>query len=467
MNKIKKSIKRFFWMYFVLFVCLILAVIFILLNSSYSINPYNPRLKKDSTDIIRGDIKDCNGKLLATTLKTDEGFKRQYPYNQEFSHIIGYSTFGKTGIELKYNNELSNVKFEIIKRLNILKNGGELKGESLTLTLNETIQKKSYDLLGNQKGAIIVMEPSTGKLLSMVSYPNFNPNTIQTDWKNLNDDIENSPLLNRATQGTYAPGSTYKIVTAACAIENLNSWETFKNKCIGNQVFTDKTIKCFNSKNHGVVDLKQAFAVSCNTTFALLGVNLGSSNLKSISERLGFNKNISYPLDYSKSLFSLNKNSTESELVETAIGQGKTLTTPFQMARIVSAVANSGILMKPYVVSHIEDGNGKTIKEFKPQKEKRLFSKNVSDELTDMMSEVVKTGTGISAKIDGITVAGKTGTAEVDKQLPHSWFVGFAPAENPKVSIVVLLENSGEGGLKATPVAREIIKTALQSLNKI
>lgn len=461
MNKIRKSIRRVFWLYALMFTCLIFALVYILAEPQQIASSYNPRIRTGDPMVIRGQIKDRNGNILAQTVKTDNGFIREYPYNNEFAHIVGYSDVGKMGIELRYNFELEKVRFEILERIKQIIYKTDLNANNLVLTLDEDIQKKSYELLGNRKGTIISIEPSTGKIISMVSYPNFNPNTIKADWESLNNDTENSPLLNRATQGSYPPGSVFKIVTAAAVIENNEDWQNYQNECLGEIDFSDKKIRCFNSKKHGIVDLKSAFAVSCNTTFALLGKSLGANNLKKISERVGFNTSIYYPMDYKGSTFSLNMKSSESELVQTAIGQGKTLTTPLEMLRIVSAIANDGMLMKPYLVDYIEDSKGNTVKKYMPSKEKQLFSNSVANTISDMMVEVVNSGTAITVQIDNIKVAGKTGTAEVDNEIPHSWFVGFAPYESPKAAVVVILENSGEGGLKATPIARDVLKAIL------
>lgn len=463
MNKIRRSIKRIFGLYTAMFACLVISVIAIELNTDMSTSSYNPRMKKEYSDIMRGEIRDYNGVVLVETIKSDIGYKRNYIYDREFAHILGYSKMGKTGVEAKYNFELTNVNHEIINRIKQLISGTDLKGNNVILTLDKKIQDKAYELLGNKKGSIIALEPSTGRILAMVSYPNFNPNTIEQDWEQLKSDSENSPLINRCTQGLYAPGSIYKIVTALAAMENIENWQNISYDCLGEKDFTDGKIRCYESEKHGIVDLKKAFAVSCNTSFASLGKSLEADVLKKTSEKLGFNKNIDYPLEYNQSTFLLTQDSTEHELIQTSIGQGRTLTTPFEMLRIVSAVANGGMLMKPYIFDHIEDTRGGVMKKQIPQKEKQMFSQQNSDELVNMMIEVVNNGTGISAKIENVEVAGKTGTAEVEEQKPHAWFVGFAPAHKPQVAVVVLLENSGTGGLSATPIAREIIKTALEN----
>lgn len=461
MREIRKSIRRVFWLYVVMFSFLVISLFLTSSNKSQIASSYNPRIRKDDLSVMRGEIRDCNGNVLAKTIKDNNIFKRQYTFDREFAHVIGYSNMGKSGIELKYNFELGTIRFEIIERLKQFFYNTDLKGNNLILTLNQNIQKKAYDLLSTKKGAIIVMEPSTGKILAMVSYPNFDSNTIIEDWKNLNNDTENSPLLNRVSQGLYPPGSIFKIVTAATAIENIENWQNFNNECLGEQVFGNKIIRCYESKKHGIVDLKQAFAVSCNTTFAKLGDILGVDKLTLVSERVGFNKDVKYPLEYNKSTFSLSNESTQDEIVQTSIGQGKTLTTPFEMVRIVSAIANGGVLMQPYILDHIEDNKGNTLKKYMPQKESQLFSYEVSKQLVDMMVEVVNSGTAQTAKINNILVAGKTGTAEIDNKSPHSWFVGFAPADKPKVAVAVIVENSGEGGMVATPIGKKIMQEVI------
>ncbi len=462
MNKIRECIRKVFWLYVVMFACLIVSIIAILLNANQLSSPYNPRIKKEDPLIMQGDLRDYNNKLLVQTIKENNSYNRDYIYNQQFAHILGYSDKGRTGISARYKLELSTLRFETFQRLKKVIRGTDLRGNNLILTLNQEIQKNVYDLLGTKKGAIIVTEPSTGKILAMVSYPNFNPNTISIDWDKLNNDKENSPMLNRATQGVYTPGSVFKIVTAAAFIENIDNWQDFTYECLGEATFGDKKIHCYNSTKHGVVNLKQAFAHSCNTAFAELGTILGADVLRKTAERLGFNNSIDYPMDYKQSTFLLTENSSKSELVQTAIGQGKTSTTPLEMIRIVSAIANAGMLMKPYVVDHIEDNSNNTIKKYFPKKELQLFSNEVSNELVNMMIEVVEIGTATSAKINNLKIAGKTGTAEVDNKNPHSWFVGFAPAQNPQIAIVVLLENHGNNNQNATTLAKKVIENILQ-----
>ncbi len=242
MKEVRRSIRRVFWMYVVMFLCLVVSLFFTSTDKTQIASSYNPRIRKDDLSVMRGEIRDCNGNVLAKTVKDKNIFKRQYTFDREFAHVIGYSNMGKSGVELKYNFELGTVRFELIERIKQFFYNTDLKGNNITLTLNQNIQKTAYDLLGTKKGAIIAVEPSTGKILAMVSYPNFNPNKIIEEWKNLNADTENSPLLNRVSQGLYPPGSTFKIITAATAIENIENWQNFSNECLGEQEFGDKII---------------------------------------------------------------------------------------------------------------------------------------------------------------------------------------------------------------------------------
>ena len=295
----------------------------------------------------------------------------------------------------------------------------------------------------------------------MLSYPDFNPNTILDDWDNLKSD-EDSPLINRTTQGLYPPGSTFKMVTAIAAMEYLDDWETFTVECDGEAEFNDKVIHCYNNKAHGTVDMHDAMAQSCNCYFAEIGKRIGGENLRKVADRLFANSSIGFDMPSSQSSVVIDKSSSESELVETSIGQGKTVVTPMYMATLVSAVANGGIMKKPYIVDHIENYEGEVLKTTIPETIGEVMTYEEATALRDMMIDVVNEGTGTAAALKGYQAAGKTGTAENESGIDHSWFVGFAPAENPEVAVAVILENA-EGNKKATPIAGKIMQAVLDS----
>lgn len=456
---IKQNIRRVFWLYFVLFAVLVIHIFkFIAIDSKEVISsPYNPRVKLFDGEIKRGNILDSKGNILAQSFLDTSGYFRDYPYGRIFSHLIGYSINGKSGIEAAYNFQLESLDWEVWQRLNNIITGSPMVGNSITLTIDAGLQEKCYNLLAKQKGAIVVMEPSTGKILSMVSYPNYNPNEVGQKWTDLSNDTENSPFLNRATQGLYPPGSTFKIITAASAFEFMPNYEEFTYNCEGEVQYTENKIRCFNLAAHGVETIRQAFPVSCNTLFSYISKEIGGDNMKNLAERLYFNKNYPFPLQHSKSSFVLNGWSSENEMTQTAIGQGKTLVTPLHMAMITSAVANGGIMMEPYVVDYSTTKWGTTKNKHIPKSIGQVFTFEESEFIKDMMVQTITYGSGVPAAVSGIEVAGKTGTAENSSGADHGWFVAFAPADEPKVVVSILLENS-DGPRNALKISKEIMK---------
>lgn len=461
----KNSIRRIFWLYFGLFSILILYLLKFTIVESKTIvtNSYNPRLTQIESNIKRGNILDRKGVILAENIDEEKGYTRKYNYPNQFAHIIGFIGNGNYGIESRYNFTLQKLDNEILQRIDNISSNTPLQGNNIVLTLDSEIQNYAYEKLGKSRGAIVVMEPSTGKIISMVSYPSFNPQNINSEWEKLKKD-ENSPLINRATQGLYPPGSVFKIITSACAIENLSNWRDITYECKGIAQFEESKIQCYNRDVHGKVNISSAMSVSCNTFFATIGTMLKGNTLKVTAENSFFNKPLDYPLEYNLSSFELDSFSSESELLQTSIGQGKTLISPLHMAMITSSVANNGIMMKPYVLDYIITYSGKEKDKTIPEKKAQIFSYDTSFEIKNMMESVVVSGTAIKAKIKGVSVAGKTGTAENASGDDHAWFVAFAPSDNPQIAVSVILENSGKGS-KAIPIARDIIKFALEKNN--
>ena len=411
----KKNIKFIFWFYFSLFLLLIIHLVKFKVSDSSDLisNSYNPRLNSIEATIKRGTIYDRNGEALAYSEKIsgDEKYIRNYNYPREFSHILGFISNGKSGVESKYNFYLESLHNELFQRINAVFNHSELTADSIVLTIDKDLQLEAYRLLEGKKGAVVALEPDTGKILSMVSYPDFDPENISQNWQELSED-EESPLINRASQGLYPPGSTFKIITAASAIENIDDIMSRRYNCKGEEYFDDKKIRCFNLKAHGNVNLTGAFAYSCNTFFSQLGNELGGEKLRLNAENALFNKDLGYELEYNKSSFALTKYSSQSEIVETSIGQGKTLATPLHMAMIAAAAGNNGIMMKPYVLDYVKTYNDKIKNQTVPVMQAKPFSPDTAYEITQMMEKVVEEGTGVQAKIKGVITAGKTGTAE-------------------------------------------------------
>lgn len=461
--KMKKNMKRVFFFYSLLFVAIIAHLLyFAIFEKNVPINSYNPRLNKIDNSIKRGMIFDTNGITLAETVTSGGSIDRAYYYPEEFCHIIGYMPKGKSGLEAKINFTLQKLDNELLQRLESAFSEGNIpRGNNVFITIDSNLQHYIYKRLGKSKGAVVVMEPKTGKILSMVSYPSFDPLKIERDWEKLKNDDENSPLLNRATQGLYPPGSTFKILTAGAEIETDPNYENFSYTCRGEDFFDRKKIRCFNSTVHGKVNISDAVEHSCNTFFATIGQNLGSKVLSEYASKAMFNSPFDFTLEYNKSSFTLSETSKPTEVVETAIGQGKTLVSPLHMAMITSSVANKGIMMKPYIIERVESCSREVLETAVPTELSAVFTEETSLKLTEMMKKVVDSGTGTEAKIKGINIAGKTGTAENPSGADHAWFTAFAPAENPEITVTVLLENAGNGS-EAIPLARDIIEYILK-----
>lgn len=466
MNNMKRSVRRVFWLLALCFFLLLgyLGKLVLVDRDEISGNAYNSRLRYVDETIRRGDILDREGELLATsTLQNDGTYSREYPRARMAAHITGYSSVAKSGVEAAENFTLMALKNEFFQRISSIIKGTELMGNSVALTVDMDIQSTAGNLLGSAKGAIVVMEPSTGRVLALQAYPDFNPNTVANQWEILRDHAD-SPLVNRATQGIYPPGSTFKTVTALAAMEHLSGWQNFTVECTGEAYFEDKVIHCYNNKAHGTVDMKAAMAASCNCYFAALAEQIGAGDLAKTMRQVGMDKVSHFELETSRNNIFLEKGATESELVETAIGQGRTGVTPLYMAMLASAIANEGLMMQPYIVDHVVYPDGGIGKQQVPEKLMEICSADEAAVLKDMMTEVVTSGTGTAAAVSGVTVAGKTGTAENATGNDHSWFIGFAPAEDPKVAVAVLIENSNYGS--ATPIAGQMIRAALNELEE-
>jgi peptidoglycan glycosyltransferase len=505
---VKPHIRKIFWLYTLMFAFLIGYLIKICFydSNSFVANSLNPRVSRSSEGIKRGSVLDADGEVLAESVLQDDGtYKRQYNHSTIFSHIVGYDTKGKSGIESKYNFMLETVNAELVQRMGKLIFGDEVKGNNVVLTVKSSLQQVAAEQLGNQRGALVALEPSTGRVLAMVSYPTFDSNTIDEDWESLHSDEKNSPLLNRATQGLYPPGSTFKIITAATALEN-NFGTDFSITCNGVKTFgtdadgKDITIHCYNNIAHGNEDMTKAFAKSCNTYFSTVGTELGAEELRASAERFGFNSNINFSLEYSMPSFPMEDDALVDEVMLTSIGQGRTLVSPLYMAMVTSAIANNGIMMQPYIVDHAQTSGGHSLNKTMPKKIAEVCSPEISGEVTDLMLEVVNSGTATNAafsisreitetksyyvkdktesgeavsgsaisvksgsgELVPISVAGKTGTAENTSGDDHSWFVAFAPAENPQIAVAVVLENVGHGD-GAITAAREVMKSYLEN----
>lgn len=461
MYDINKRIK--FIQYFFIFCFVSVSVYIMHFNFSqaryiYS-NSYNKRLRKEDISILRGDIIDRNNEILAQSQIYKGNVNRNYKFGKHFSHLIGYSekTIGSTGIEALYSTELNTAgTIETIKSKIA---GNKIKGNTIKLTADKELQIYSSELLKGKKGSVVVLNPRTGEILAMVSKPDYNPSSITKNWNNLIKD-KNSPLLNRTTDGLYPPGSIFKVIVSAAACRN-NSID-YKIDCTGKVNIDGYEIKDSGEKAHGIVNLEEAFVKSCNSYFVHLGLNLGSNNLLNEATKFKFNKQIQNQMKLKGGSFLIKDDN--KHIAQQSIGQGNILVTPLHAALIASTIANEGVMIEPYFVDSILNSNDKVLKTFRYRSSEKIIDKNSAQKIKSMMIDVVKNGTGKSARIKGIDIACKTGTAENPHGKPHSWFIGFAPADKPEIAIAVIVENGGSGSSTAAPIAGKIIKKALSSI---
>lgn len=461
-KKANRNILKLTYLVVGVFLCMVVYFGYFLQVESEDVinNTYNARLDSFAGRVVRGRILSNDGTVLAETLVDTEGNEtRNYPYGPLFAHVVGYSTKGKTGIEALSNFYLLTSHVNLMEQVVNELSGEKNLGDYVVTTLDVGLQQVASDALGDRRGAVVVMEPDTGKVLAMISRPEYDPNSLLQDWDILTSEgNEDGQLVNRATQGLYPPGSTFKIVTALEYIrEHPDDYQNYEFDCDGYYEQGDYTIKCYHETAHGHQDLGLAFANSCNGAFANLGLTLDLNRLKGTAEELLFNTDMPPSIAYNKSSYAMGTGADTWEILQTSIGQGVTQMTPMHNALLAAAIANGGTLMKPYFLDHVENVGGETIKKFMPEAYGQLMTAQESAILSGLMREVVTVGTGSAVRTDAYTVAGKTGSAEFDsKKETHGWFVGFAPAENPKLVVSVIVEEGGSGGRVAAPVARAV-----------
>lgn len=452
------------YIFILLFAALIGHYVNFQLNESEDFinNDYNSREELFAERVTRGEIHSADGEVLATTIiEADGEEKRVYPFDYLFSHVVGYSVNGKSGIEKIANFNMLRSHVSVDEKVET--ELGEIKyiGDNVITTLNYQLQQTAYDALSFYEGAIVVMEPSTGKILAMVSKPDFNPNNVEEDWEYLiAEDNTSTVLLNRATQGLYPPGSTFKIVTTLAYLREFGRDYTYS--CSGKLSAEDAVIHCINNKRHGTVNLEQSFAQSCNASYANMGLKIDNSEFMDLCESLLFNQTLPTKFAYSKSSFHLTDESPEADVVQASIGQGTTLVTPFHMALITSAIANDGMLMTPYVIDRIENHQGELVVQYPSTKHDQVMTAEEAAILQEYMEAVVDHGTGTKLKSNKYNAAGKTGSAEFSSKAEHchSWFVGYASAEGKKdIAVAILVEEAGTGSSVAVPMAKEIFDT--------
>ncbi|MDO5293483.1 MAG: penicillin-binding transpeptidase domain-containing protein [bacterium] len=460
-KKVNREISTIAYFFVILFVGLLgYLTKFIIVDSPKVINnTYNKRQELLENSVQRGMILGSKGEVLAKSVyDDDDNMTRVYPYDSLFSHTVGRYLKTKTGLENSTTFTLLTSSINPIEKVFNDISGERSKGNNVVTTLDVDLQKVASDALGSNKGAVVVMEPSTGKILAMVSKPTYNPNTVDKKWESLIADTNNeSALVNRATQSTYPPGSVYKILTALGYMRQFpDEYKNFTYTCNGKYRIGDDVVKCAGGTHHGEVDLEEAFAKSCNGAFATMLSKMDVNEFKKTNEQLLFNTEFNLDLSVRSSSFTLKSSDSSSLEARTAIGQGNTTTSPMHMAMIASAIANGGTLMKPYMIDRVENYQGHVVSTTTPKSYATLMSGNEAQILTSMMEEVVTKGTATALKTSKYTVAGKTGTAETAGAEPYSWFVGFSSKEANDVVVSVCVEDAGSSSSYAVPIAKKV-----------
>ena len=424
----------------------------------------------------RGTISTYDGVVLAQSVPTEDGtFERVYPAGDLASQVVGYSSarFGTSGIEQAYNDTLKG-KENFASWTDVLNSfagiGGA--GNDVALTLNSKIQQAAQDALAGRTGACVVMDPDTGAVLAMASSPTYDAADFETVIEQANADSSDTRLINRAIHALYSPGSTFKIVSLATALEDGVADENTVYDAPGSMEIGNADVVNFDGNSYGRLTLAQATELSANTAFGQLGVEMGADALVAGAEDFGFNKDIEFALTLYTSLMPDPDDMTEWETAWAAsgenVGENKTASHPspngpqatvLEMALVGSAIANDGTIMQPYLVDGIYNANGERSFTAQPTKLMQAVSETTAGRVRDVLVGVVNNGTGTDAAIDGVQVAGKTGTAEkVDGN--DSWFVGMAPADDPRVVVALIIED-GEEGVGAQK-AQNVLKTALE-----
>jgi peptidoglycan glycosyltransferase len=439
-------------------------------------NTKNRRELLEDQRIHRGVIRAGDGSLLARSLRQpDDSFVRTYPQARLFAHAVGYDFVdrGRAGLERSYNDDLSGSKNElggIIDRLA----GSQREGDDLITSLDPGAQRVAEQQLGDRKGAVVALDPQTGAIKVMASVPGYDPNDLRRNsgFRALNRDTD-APLLNRVTQSGYPPGSTFKVVTAIAAIDSGRYKPDSRISGRNGKPISGVPLNNDGGESFGDITLTDALTHSVNTVFGEVGEKVGKQTMKKYMERLGFDSRAEVDLPSDERAASgerrnrriLDPTSRFVDVGRMAIGQDKLTVTPLQMAMVASAVANGGKLMKPHIGDRVVDRDGRTVRRIEPEEMSQVMSGETASQVGAMMAQVVKEGTGTAAALEGIDVAGKTGTAEVDRQCgPNQlWFIAFAPVQDPRVAIAATVEcGTGFGGTVAAPIAKAVMQELLK-----
>jgi penicillin-binding protein A len=445
-------------------------------------NPLNARALLQQQRIERGPIVAADGTVLARSVRTpgshgaEVTFERTYPTGAQFAHAVGYSyiDLGRTGLESFRNRDLNGQRETGLQTILDQLQGSRRRGDEVVTTLNPGAQQTAISALAGHEGAVVALDPRTGAVQVMASAPSYDPNSLrsQRTYKQLATAANGKPLVNRATQFGYAPGSSFKVLTATAAIDSgaFTPESTLSGR--DNVRVSGVPLQNDNNASYGTITLTEALAKSVNTVWAQVAEKVGRQTLARYMSRFGFDRKpaLDYPAEEMSSSGEyqgsrlLSPTSRTVDVGRLGIGQDKLEVTPLQMAEVAAAVANRGRLMAPHLTDRIVDPDGRTVQRITPHLQSVVMKPSTATAVTSMMTAVVNEGTGTSAQIPGVQVAGKTGTAEtqIGTAINNVWFIAFAPASAPRVAIAVTLRGvPGFGGAFAAPVARQVIERLL------
>ncbi len=480
----RRELKRVSLVIFVMFLSLFISStgIQVISADDLATDQRNVRSIYDSYKTQRGSIL-VDGKPIAESIPVDDVYRYNRVYSDEmYSSVTGFFSLyqGATGLESATNSYLTGQNSsQFFEQINALLSGNPVAGASVELTIDPDVQKAAWDALGDKKGAVVAINPTTGNILAMVSKPAFDANelavhdgaTSNANYKALIED-EDGPLLNRAYSELYAPGSVFKLVVAAAALESgeYTADSTFPNPSKYTLPGTSTVVmnsgegKCGGAATVSIAD---ALRLSCNVPFAQLGIALKQNRISSQAGLFGFSKNIEFPMTSVASVYPSGMDDAQTGL--SAFGQFDVRVTPLQMAMVSAAIANKGVLMQPNLIENVLTANLSVLHQPSPSVFSQPMSATTAKSMTEMMVGAVSNGVSGNARISGVEVAGKTGTAQNGTDQPYTlWFTGFAPANNPQVAVAVVIADggglgqSGRGNSLAAPVAKKVMQAVLK-----
>jgi peptidoglycan glycosyltransferase len=437
-------------------------------------NALNRRQLLEELMVDRGAIKAADGKLLAKSVPGQGGtFRRIYPEGSLFSQVVGWSYPARgipdTGTERQHRDTLLGQGDAITESVDRLI-GRKNVGASLETNLDPAAQQAAMDGLAGRAGSVVALDPRTGAVLAMASSPSFDPANLATAQSD-----PTAPLLNRATQGRYPPGSTFKVVTAVAAIDSGKYTPASIVDGSSPQTFSGVPLNNDDKVNYGPTNLTNALTNSINTVFANVAADVGRVTIERYMRRFGFDRKPELDFPSNQMVASgavvggnvVSPRDNRIDIARLGIGQDKLEVTPLQMAEVASAVANHGVLMKPRIGNRVIDADGRLQRTIAPEEQSRVMSRKTAAQVNLMMQQVVQEGTGTAAALTGIQVAGKTGTAQrvIAAGITQPWFIGFAPANAPRVVVAVTIERSlgGFGGTVAAPIAKQVMEAVLRT----